>query len=223
MANPVGRPRKQSPRRKGATAREEILDAASELFTRKGFATTSTHEIADAVGIRQASLYYHFPSKRDIFLTLLMGTIQPSLDLASDLAETDESPGMKLWALVAAETRILLSSNWNIGRLYQLPVLISEEFAQYHEARAELEQIYRGLAAEIVGDDDPRIELPFHMTLAAIEMRDNTGVAPFPLVDDALPAPSVTIADAVLDVLHTEIPERRGERTLELVAQVSSD
>ena len=61
------------------------------------------------------------------------------------------------------------------------------------------------------------------MTLAAIEMRDNTGVAPFPLVDDALPAPSVTIADAVLDVLHTEIPERRGERTLELVAQVSSD
>lgn len=223
MANPVGRPRKQSPRRKGATAREEILDAASELFTRKGFATTSTHEIADAVGIRQASLYYHFPSKRDIFLTLLMGTIQPSLDLASDLAETDESPAMKLWALVAAETRILLSSNWNIGRLYQLPVLISEEFAQYHEARAELEQIYRGLAAEIVGDDDPRIELPFHMTLAAIEMRDNTGVAPFPLVDDALPAPSVTIADAVLDVLHTEIPERRGERTLELVAQVSSD
>ena len=130
---------------------------------------------------------------------------------------------MKLWALVAAETRILLSSNWNIGRLYQLPVLISEEFAQYHEARAELEQIYRDLAAEIVGDDDPRIELPFHMTLAAIEMRDNTGVAPFPLVDDALPAPSVTIADAVLDVLHTEIPERRGERTLELVAQVSSD
>ena len=91
MAKPVGRPRKQSPRRRGATAREEILDAASELFTRKGFATTSTHDIADAVGMRQASLYYHFPSKRDIFLTLLMGTIQPALALASDLAETDES------------------------------------------------------------------------------------------------------------------------------------
>ena len=83
MANTVGRPRKQSPRRKGATAREEILDAASELFTRNGFATTSTHDIANAVGIRQASLYYHFPSKRDIFITLLMGTIQPALDLAS--------------------------------------------------------------------------------------------------------------------------------------------
>lgn len=223
MAGTVGRPRKQSPRRRGNTAREEILDASSELFTRHGFATTSTHQIAEAVGMRQASLYYHFPSKNDIFITLLMSTIQPALDLASDLAESEESPALKLWALVAAETRILLSSNWNIGRLYQLPVLTNDEFAEYHAARDQLEGIYRDLAAQIVGEDDPRIELPFHMTLAAIEMRDNTGVAPYPLVDDALPAPSVTIADAVLDVLHADIPERRGERTLELVSRVSAE
>ena len=223
MAGTVGRPRKQSPRRRGNTAREEILDASSELFTRHGFATTSTHQIAEAVGMRQASLYYHFPSKNDIFMTLLMSTIQPALDLASDLAESEESPALKLWALVAAETRILLSSNWNIGRLYQLPVLTNDEFAEYHAARDQLEGIYRDLAAEIVGEDDPRIELPFHMTLAAIEMRDNTGVAPYPLVDDALPAPSVTIADAVLDVLHADIPERRGERTLELVSRVRAE
>ena len=152
-----------------------------------------------------------------------MGTLQPSLDLASDLAKTDETAAVKLWALVAAETRILLSSNWNVGRLYQLPVLESEEFDEYHEARQRLEGIFRDLAAQIVGDDDPRIDLPFHMTLAAIEMRDNTGVAPYPLVDDALPAPSVTIADAVLDVLHTDLPDRRAERMLSLVAQVSRD
>ena len=99
----------------------------------------------------------------------------------------------------------------------------SQEFDEYHEARQRLEEIFRDLAAQIVGDDDPRIDLPFHMTLAAIEMRDNTGVAPYPLVDDALPAPSVTIADAVLDVLHTDLPDRRAERMLSLVAQVSRD
>ena len=222
MSGTVGRPRKNSPRRKGKTARDEILDASSELFTVQGFATTSTHQIADAVGIRQASLYYHFPSKTEIFLTLLMGTVEPSLDLAKDLAETDESPALKLWALVAAETRILLSSNWNIGRLYQLPVANSEEFHAYHEARQELENVFRNLAAEIVGDDDPRIDLPFQMTLAAIELRDNTGTAPYPLVDDALPAPSVMIADAVLDVLHAELPENRGMRTLDLVSKVTN-
>ena len=46
-------------------------------------------------------------------------------------------------------------------------------------------------------------------------------MAPYPLVDDALPAPAVTIADAVLDVLHTDLPERRTERMLELVDLVS--
>ena len=71
MSGNVGRPRKHSPRRRGNSAREEILDASSELFTTQGFATTSTHQIADAVGIRQASLYYHFPSKTEIFLALL--------------------------------------------------------------------------------------------------------------------------------------------------------
>ncbi len=87
--------------------------------------------------------------------------------------------------------------------------------------RPDREGIFRKLSGQIVGEDDPRIDLPFHMTLAAIEMRDNTGTAPYPLVDDALPAPAVTIADAVLDVLHTDLPERRTERMLQLVDLVS--
>ena len=206
MAGSVGRPRKSSPRRSGRTAREEILDASAELFTKQGFATTSTHEIADAVGVRQASLYYHFPSKADIFLTLLKSTIEPSLALGAVLRDSDASANQKLWALVAAQTRLLLSSKWNIGRLYQLPVATSEEFVEYHKERAELEDYFRSFAAEIVGDDDP-----------LVEMRDNTGKAPYPLVTDALPSPSVMLADAVLDVLHAELPPDRGERTIELL------
>lgn len=221
MRRSVGRPRKASPRRSGVTAREEILDASAELFTKQGFATTSTHEIADAVGMRQASLYYHFPSKADIFLELLKSTIEPSISLAEDLAASDATPSLKLWALVAAQTRILLSSKWNIGRLYKLPIAMSEEFTEYHELRGTLESIFRALAAEIVGDDDPRIDLPFHMSLAAVELRDNTGKAPYPLVTDALPSPSVVLADAVLDVLHTPLPDDRGYRTIDLLEKAT--
>lgn len=160
MAGTVGRPRKNSPRRRGATAREEILDASSELFTTQGFATTSTHQIADAVGIRQASLYYHFPSKTEIFLTLLNSTIEPSLELAEELAASDASAEQRLWSLVAAESRLLLTSAWNVGRLYQLPVANSPEFSEYHEQRDALQGHFRAIAASIVGKDDPRIELP---------------------------------------------------------------
>ena len=55
---------------KGNTKRE-ILDAALSLFSTQGFEATSVSQIADAVGIRKASLYSHFASKQEI-LELLM-------------------------------------------------------------------------------------------------------------------------------------------------------
>lgn len=223
MAGAVGRPRKKSPRRRGSTAREEILDASAELFTTQGFATTSTHQIADAVGIRQASLYYHFPSKTEIFLTLLNSTVSPSTELAAELNNTEESAKLRLWALTASECRLLLSTRWNVGRLYQLPIASSEEFSDYHQQRAQLETIFQQLAAEIVGPDDPRIRLPFHIALSVIEMRSNDGAIPEPLRDDALPELAVMLADAVLHVLGAELPEDRVERTLRLLASVQED
>src|SRR5581483_2006845 len=43
--------------------RERILYEASNLFAREGYHGTTTREIAAAVGVRQPSLFYHFPSK----------------------------------------------------------------------------------------------------------------------------------------------------------------
>src|SRR5690606_3245917 len=83
-----GRPRLRPRRRPGSTARAEILDAAAELFTSRGFAATSTRLIAEAVGIRQASLYNHFTTKNDILVALLEDTIEPALDFAEALDQT---------------------------------------------------------------------------------------------------------------------------------------
>lgn len=199
------------------------MDASAELFTTQGFATTSTHQIADAVGIRQASLYYHFPSKTEIFLKLLNSTVEPSTALAASLGEAEANAPLRLWALTAAECRLLLSSRWNVGRLYQLPVAASEEFSDYHAQRAQLEQIFRDIAGEIVGPDDPRVDLPFHIALSVIEMRKNDGVVPFPLAEDTLPDLAIMLADAVLAVLGCELPSNRVERTLELIKQASEE
>lgn len=43
----------------------ETLDAAAAVFSSKGYHGASTKDIADRLGIRQASLYYYFPSKAD--------------------------------------------------------------------------------------------------------------------------------------------------------------
>src|SRR6516162_5197506 len=113
-----GRPRLEQSRRPGNTAREEILDAAAELFTKIGYAGTSTRRIADAVGMRQASLYHHFATKDDILAALLAGTVDDPLQLASELLAEDGPAAPLLHALVVADVSQLCTSTWNLGALY---------------------------------------------------------------------------------------------------------
>jgi AcrR family transcriptional regulator len=58
--------------------RRRILDAAYELFYRKGFARVGVDEVADFAGITKRTLYYHFESKDE-----LLGAV---LELQHDLA-----------------------------------------------------------------------------------------------------------------------------------------
>ncbi|GKT03210.1 TetR/AcrR family transcriptional regulator [Furfurilactobacillus sp. WILCCON 0119] len=54
-----------------AHTRRRILDAARELFLTKGYAETSTRDIAGIVGISQPALYHHFSDKELIFLEVI--------------------------------------------------------------------------------------------------------------------------------------------------------
>ena len=65
---------------------EKILEAASEVFTEKGFAGTRTRDIAEKAGINLALLNYYFRSKEKLFeqvmkikVVLLFGKILPIL------------------------------------------------------------------------------------------------------------------------------------------------
>jgi AcrR family transcriptional regulator len=50
-------------------ARERVLQAAERLFTERGYAAVTLRDIAEALGIRQASLYYHAPGgKEELFV-----------------------------------------------------------------------------------------------------------------------------------------------------------
>jgi AcrR family transcriptional regulator len=51
--------------------RGQILDAAVDVFSRKGYEGGTMHEIAAMVGVTEPALYRHFASKHDLFATLL--------------------------------------------------------------------------------------------------------------------------------------------------------
>lgn len=52
---------------RGAATRERIVEEAFSLFAERGFHAVSVRDIAAAVGIKDASLYNHFPTKQAIF------------------------------------------------------------------------------------------------------------------------------------------------------------
>lgn len=68
--------------------RDEILDAAAQIFREKGFHAASMQEIAQAVNLQKASLYHHVASKQDILLALL----DRALDTLIEQFENDVNP-----------------------------------------------------------------------------------------------------------------------------------
>jgi AcrR family transcriptional regulator len=49
----------------------EIMDAARDVFARKGFSETTMDDIAEAAGLAKGTLYLYFKSKRDLYLAAL--------------------------------------------------------------------------------------------------------------------------------------------------------
>lgn len=58
-------------------ARQRVLDMAEELFMRRGYHSITLRDVADALDIRQASLYYHFPEgKEQLFVAVATRTFE---------------------------------------------------------------------------------------------------------------------------------------------------
>jgi TetR/AcrR family transcriptional regulator len=60
-----------SPRLPPAERRASILEAALRLFARRGYAASTTRDLAAAAGVTEPVLYRHFPSKAALFAALL--------------------------------------------------------------------------------------------------------------------------------------------------------
>src|SRR5436305_7677815 len=72
--------------------RRAILQAALDVFARRGYHAASIDEIAQAAGISKALIYEHFPSKRDLHVSLLESHVQATFERLAEAAATS-APG----------------------------------------------------------------------------------------------------------------------------------
>ncbi len=74
----------------GDQTRARIVEVALELIADRGFAATSTREIAERLGVTKAALYYHFRTKDDL-LSAIVGPATAELEALIERAVTERA------------------------------------------------------------------------------------------------------------------------------------
>jgi len=127
-----------------------VLNEAAALFSRKGYEGTSLRDIAAASGMLAGSIYCHFSSKEDIFLSVQREGIR-QLSLAVEAAiEGVDQPWQRLRAACAAHARILLDeSDFAAVLLHVTPSRNLSMWDQLVVLRDEYESLFRQLVDDL--------------------------------------------------------------------------
>jgi len=156
-------------RRPGSKKRErEIVDAAAEIFRRRGYAETSVQDVADAVGILKGSLYYYIDSKEDLLYRVLIEVHDDARGIVDEVAQMDAPPLERLHAYIRRHVEHNTRNLTKIAVFYHdFNLLTEERRTEIVEHRKLYEDFVEGLireaqkAGEVDKSLDPKISAYF--------------------------------------------------------------
>jgi len=91
--------------------RDDILDAAAQVFRQKGFHGASMADIAETVQLQKASLYHHVSSKQEILLALLDRALDMLFEQIDLIAKQPLPADEKLRQMVQVYLRLLAENS----------------------------------------------------------------------------------------------------------------
>ncbi|MBU1174977.1 MAG: TetR/AcrR family transcriptional regulator [Alphaproteobacteria bacterium] len=122
-------------RRRAEARKDEVLDAALELFIEKGYASTRVEDIAAKAGISKGTVYLYFDSKEALMEGLIHRALTPiALNVVSTIDKMGVDPRMVFKAIGG-----MVATNLGDPKVFAVPALIMRESAQF----PELAQMYR--------------------------------------------------------------------------------
>ncbi len=105
------------PRDDAADIRQQIMDAAIDLFARQGYAATSIRQIANGVGVNSAMVHYYFGSKEALLYEVMDQSLEPLAEAVSAMKQRKEAPLQDIVSLILGV----------FARRPQLPILMTRE------------------------------------------------------------------------------------------------
>jgi len=199
--------------RERKTRRQDLLQAAEEIFARKGFHSATLDEIVKTACTGKGTLYHYFDSKEDLFYAVIERIQQTLLDEMRGIIDTDMPPPAKIEELMVIYVRWLrhYADLWRV--LYsELP---RKHGKPCEHGKERLRNRFRPIAKLIEGVleegrlagqftyPDPHITARILCTAASIYTMHGT--------DDSVPADGRTVAQLILYGISSRGDRDEGE------------
>jgi AcrR family transcriptional regulator len=188
-----------------AARRTQILDAATRVFASNGFNRATIHDVAQAAGVADGTIYNYFANKTDLLFGLLDRLNDTERRPASLAQATDAPFGDSIGDYFRAYLRERVEALWSNADLFRavLPELLANPAlrARYHdEVIAPTMALGEGAFSALVANGMVRdLDLPLSVRIVAGSV---LGLMVLQLLgDETLAARWREIPDAIADLL----------------------
>jgi len=202
---PVARPAR-SPRRRAP----QIIEAAARVFAERGFHGATTQDIADVLGIRQASLYYYFASKEAALELVCLKGVEGFFEAAKAIASAPGSAQEKLSALIRSHLVPLVDrSDFVKVFLNERQHLPTESRRRIGKWSRALERIFEEVIKGGVRSGEFRHDVDTRLATLAILGMANAAASWHRKEDVPIDRIAAEFARLVLDGMRATSPPRR--------------
>lgn len=179
---------------KSDISRERILEAATEVFSTRGYAGAGVDRLAERSGIAKTAIYYHFGNKEGLLAAVLERAATQWIDAIQSAASQGGDPLQRLDRALAGMRAMLEERPW-IYKLFQ--ILALEVAEEKPEIRATLRAILNKARDAIVDGmrDALGVAVPGAEQVAGMMLAMLDGISLGMHIDDSLS----------LDAMFTEL------------------
>lgn len=137
------------PPRERHNRQAEILEAATHVFWRRGYASASIQEVADEVGILKGSLYYYIKSKEDLLFRIFEVANEGGMEIVENVRAIDAPPLQKLQLYLQRYVEYYLLNIERVSLYFREPSALTDEHYQIVlEQRRIFDEFVIGLIRE---------------------------------------------------------------------------
>jgi AcrR family transcriptional regulator len=191
----------------GVTA-QRVRDEAARLFWQKGYAATSTRQLADAIGIQKASLYHHIGSKEELLYQLCVDSLERMEEGVRAALDTTDDPVERLNALVRTHLTFLLDDrDKHAAMLTEMRFLSAEYRGRVLALRSSYEQMMRDVLQ--AAQDAGKLRSDISAGMLSLGLFDLLNWSIFWYEPDRSPAPT-DLAESFLTLFLEGAANRTG-------------